>query len=199
MKITGGLAGGIPIEVLKGNRTRPTTDRIRESMFGSLRDRLEGARVLDLFAGSGALGLEAASRGAKRVDFVEKHRGTCQNLERNAARLPKAGVKAVMKVHCMDSMRFIKASGLEPVDLLFADPPYDFFEATGAYGKFLEAVKRSAALKKDGRLVVESSSRVKVPETPGWELVKEKNYGASTLRYWRTVVPALRAGKPEEM
>ncbi|MDF3128667.1 16S rRNA (guanine(966)-N(2))-methyltransferase RsmD [Kiritimatiellaeota bacterium B1221] len=185
MKITGGLAGGIPIDVLKGNRTRPTTDRIRESMFGSLRDRVEDARVLDLFSGSGALGLEAASRGASRVDLVEKHAGTCKNIERNAGKLGKAGVKAVLKVHCHDSTRFIKSSSVEAVDLLFVDPPYTYFEAKGSYEDFMTAVLKSKVLKKDGLMVVESSSRVKPGENSGWTCIKEKNYGASTLRYWQ--------------
>ncbi len=185
MKVTGGIAGGIPIDVLKGTRTRPTTDRIRESMFGSLRERVQDARVLDLFSGSGALGLEAASRGASRVDMVEKHAGTCKNIERNAGKLGKAGVKTSMKVHCHDSTRYMKSSALEPVDLLFADPPYTYFEANGSYDDFLTAVKKSKILKQDGLMVVESSSRVKPGENADWTCIKEKNYGASTLRYWQ--------------
>lgn len=187
MKITGGIAGGIPIDVLKGNRTRPTTDRIRESLFGSLRDRLDNARVLDLFAGSGALGLEAASRGAMRVDLVEKHAGTCKNIEHNARKLTKAGVDAVLKVHCTDSIRYLKSSGLEAVDLIFADPPYTYFEAKGSVDEFLNAVKKSGGLQKDGLLVIESSSRVDLPKRDDWSCSKSKNYGASTLSFWAQV------------
>lgn len=184
MKITGGLAGGIPIEVLKGNRTRPTTDRIRESLFGSLRERLDGARVLDLFAGSGALGLEAASRGACRVDFVEKHAGTCQNIQKNAAKLLKAGVEATLKVHTTDSYRYLKSSGLEPVDLIFADPPYAHLEPNGAYEQLLKAMSSAEILTKDGLFVVEASSRLALPEIAGWRVAKTKNFGSSTITFW---------------
>lgn len=184
MKITGGIAGGIPLDVLKGNRTRPTTDRIRESLFGSLRDRVEGARVLDLFAGSGALGLEAASRGAARVDFVEKHAGTSRNIEHNAGKLPKAGVDAVLKIHTQDSLRYLKSAGLEKVDLIFADPPYAYFEQNGVYETLLQSVGKAGILKPGGLMIVESSSRVNLPDAEGWNCIKTKNYGASTLSFW---------------
>ncbi|WFB37873.1 16S rRNA (guanine(966)-N(2))-methyltransferase RsmD [Kiritimatiellota bacterium B12222] len=187
MKITGGRAGGIPIDVLKGNRTRPTTDRIRESVFGGLQGRLEDAVVLDLFAGSGAMGLEAASRGASKVDFVEKHNGTAKNIERNVSKLPRAGVESKMKVHCTDSYRYLKSGAVNGIDLIFVDPPYVHFEANGAYNDLLSAVDRSGALAKQGLLVIESSSRLTFPEHPAWTCIKQKNYGASTVSYWQAV------------
>jgi 16S rRNA (guanine966-N2)-methyltransferase len=185
MKITGGIAGGIPIDVLKGNRTRPTTDRIRESLFGSLRDRLDDAKVLDLFAGSGALGLEAASRGAVRVDWVEKHAGTCRNIEKNAAKFSKAGVQTKYKVHPVDSYRYIKTSGLDQVDVIFADPPYAHLEPNGAYEQLLKAIASAGILAKDGVLVVEASSRLTLPEVSGWTADKSKNFGSSTITFWQ--------------
>ncbi|MGA0332904.1 MAG: 16S rRNA (guanine(966)-N(2))-methyltransferase RsmD [Kiritimatiellia bacterium] len=187
MKITGGVAGGIPVEVLKGNRTRPTTDRIRESLFGSLRDRIPDAAVLDLFAGSGALGLEAASRGAARVDFVEKHGGTCRLIEKNAAKVTKAGSTAALRVHVLDSFRYLKTPGLGQVDLVFADPPYALLEPNGAYAQLLGAVANSGVLAKSGLLVVEASSRLQLPDLSEWKVLKSKNYGSSTLTLW---VPA---------
>lgn len=185
MKITGGIAGGIPIEVLKGGRTRPTTDRIRESMFGRLQYRLEDAVVLDLFAGSGALGLEAASRGARKVDWVEKHAKTAKNIERNAGKLPRAGVDANMKVHCTDSYRYVKSGSLEKTDLIFVDPPYTHFEPKGAFDHLMQAIYKSGILAKDGLLVIESSSRLRLPEHEAWECTKSKNYGSSTLSFWK--------------
>lgn len=187
MKVTGGIAGGIPIDVLKGKRTRPTTDRIRESMFGSLQQRLEGATVLDLFAGSGALGLEAASRGAAKVDWVEKHSGTAKNIERNLGKISRAGVEAKLHVHCVDSYRYLKTSGLGKVDLLFVDPPYVHFEPQGSFTALLQAIHKSGLLAQKGLLVIESSSRLPLPEHSAWECVKSKNYGSSTISYWQLV------------
>lgn len=184
MKITGGVAGGIPIEVLKGDRTRPTTDRIRESLFGSLRERLDGARVLDLFAGSGALGLEAASRGARQVDWVEKHAATAKNIQKNAAKLLKAGVEAQLRVHTADSYRYLKNRGLQPVDLIFADPPYAHLEPNGAYAQLLTSVSKANILSDGGLLVIEASSRLSLPEGTGWKAVKSKNFGSSTITFW---------------
>jgi len=185
MKITGGIAGGIPIEVLKGSRTRPTTDRIRESVFGALSGRLEGAKVLDLFAGSGALGLEAASRGATSVNWVEKHEGTARNIQKNITKLSKSGIKAKLKVHATDSYRYIKKGGLDKSDLIFVDPPYAHLEPKDTYLNLLRAIFASGTLEKDGVLVVEASSRLDLPETDKWQVLKSKNYGSSTLTMWQ--------------
>jgi 16S rRNA (guanine966-N2)-methyltransferase len=122
VRIIAGEFGGRRLVAPKGVIARPTQDRVREAWFSILGDAVEGARVLDLFAGSGALGLESLSRGAASALFVEKARSSLEALEKNVAALGVAGQVKVVKG---DAMKH--AEGLLPgaFDLVFADPPYD--------------------------------------------------------------------------
>jgi 16S rRNA (guanine(966)-N(2))-methyltransferase RsmD len=122
MRIISGTYRGHPLRAPKG-ATRPTTDRTREAVFNLVQHRvaLPGARVLDLFAGSGALGLEALSRGAATATFVEQHRGALGVIRRNAASL---GVGERCTVLRADALRFLDAPPEAPYDLVLADPPY---------------------------------------------------------------------------
>jgi 16S rRNA (guanine966-N2)-methyltransferase len=121
MRIIAGEFGGRRLLMPKDARVRPTADRIREAWMSILGDAIPGARVLDLYAGSGALGLEALSRGAASATFVELSLGSLKALEANVAAL---GVSQRVRVHRGDALRF--AEQLEPgtFDLAFADPPY---------------------------------------------------------------------------
>jgi 16S rRNA (guanine966-N2)-methyltransferase len=120
-RIIAGEFGGRRIAVPRGRRTRPTTDRVREAWMSILAPRLPGARVLDLFAGTGALGLEALSRGADSADFVEHSAGVLPLLRQNINDLDVAARSRVIKA---DGIRF--ANGLAPAayDVALADPPY---------------------------------------------------------------------------
>ena len=123
MRITGGQARSIPIITPKGDATRPATDQMRERVFSSLGKAIEGTRCLDLFAGSGAYGLEALSRGAAEVTFVEKHRGTAQVISKNLAALKKAMPRPVnASVKAQDGLSFSTSEAA--FDLIFIDPPY---------------------------------------------------------------------------
>ena len=121
MRIVAGRLGGRRLAVPRDTRVRPTADRVREAWMSIVAPELPGARVLDLFAGSGALGLEALSRGAVSADFVEIGPGSLAALRQNISEL---GVAGEAKVHRADALRF--AGRLEPAafDLAFADPPY---------------------------------------------------------------------------
>ena len=122
MRIIAGLYGGRRLVAPKGLIARPTQDRVREAWFSILGAEVEGARVLDLFAGSGALGLEALSRGALRADFVEKARSSLEALEKNVASLDVAGRVTIVKG---DALKVVEAITPGVYDLVFADPPYD--------------------------------------------------------------------------
>ena len=122
MRIVAGEFGGRRLVAPKGDIARPTQDRVREAWFSILGDAVEGARVLDLFAGSGALGLEALSRGAVSVDFVEKARPSLLALEANIETL---GVGSVAKIRKGDALKFAEGLDTGTYDLVFADPPYD--------------------------------------------------------------------------
>jgi 16S rRNA (guanine966-N2)-methyltransferase len=122
VRIVSGLYGGRRLVAPKGDIARPTQDRVREAWFSILGQEVTDARVLDLFAGSGALGLEALSRGAASVDFVEKARASLLALESNIAALD---VAAVAKIRKGDALKVAEALGPGSYDLVFADPPYD--------------------------------------------------------------------------
>ena len=118
MRIVAGEYGGRRLHAPRGTRTRPTADRVREALFSMLGD-VSGARVLDLYAGSGALGIEALSRGAASAVFVERDARAAATITRN---LDALGADA--EVRRQDALRFL-ASGAGPFDLVFCDPPYD--------------------------------------------------------------------------
>jgi 16S rRNA (guanine966-N2)-methyltransferase len=121
MRIVGGRFGGRRLVVPKDARVRPTADRVREAWMSILGSELEGARVLDLFAGSGALGLEALSRGAASVTFVELNPPSLKALDQNIAAL---GVQDAVTVHRGDAMRHAERLPERAYDIVLADPPY---------------------------------------------------------------------------
>jgi 16S rRNA (guanine966-N2)-methyltransferase len=121
MRIVSGRFGGRRLVVPQDRRVRPTADRVREAWMSILGNELDGARVLDLFAGSGALGLEALSRGAESVTFVELNPGSLQALGANITAL---GVNDAVSVHRGDALRYAERLPENAFDLVFADPPY---------------------------------------------------------------------------
>ena len=156
-RIIAGAARGIRLDV-PGSGTRPTSDRVRESLFGALEsaDVLAGARVLDLYAGSGALGLEALSRGAASAALVEKAASAAQIARDNAARVCRAAglSPAAASVHRTAVTAFL-ARATDDVDLVFADPPYDVTDA--AVSEVLSALLPHLAA--DAVVVLERASR----------------------------------------
>jgi len=121
VRIVGGRLGGRRLVAPKDPRVRPTPDRVREAWMSILAPELPGARVADLYAGSGALGLEALSRGAARADFVELAPASLAALRANIEAL---GLGAVARVHRADALRFARRLGPGAYDVVFADPPY---------------------------------------------------------------------------
>jgi 16S rRNA (guanine966-N2)-methyltransferase len=152
----------------KGAGTRPTADRVREALFSMLGD-LSGARVLDLYAGSGALGIEALSRGADSAVFVERDRGAASVIERNLADL---GLE--QRVICDDALRFI-ARGQGVFDVVFCDPPYD----SGPRIAGTLAERLPALLADNARIVTESDKRN--PLELSFPLVRERSYGDTRI------------------
>ena len=147
---------------------RPTPDRVRETLFNWLGQRLDGLACLDLFAGSGALGFEARSRGAARVVMVEQGREAARSLAANAGVLDAAGVEIVAG----DALAYLRRS-TEKFDVVFVDPPY----ASDLAARALEALP--AHLKPDARVYVESAGAIQPP--PPWRVVREDRAGA--VRY----------------
>jgi 16S rRNA (guanine966-N2)-methyltransferase len=179
-RIIAGFAGSLTIAV-PGAGTRPTSDRVREAIFSALdaRDVIEGARVLDLYAGSGALGLEAASRGAAHVTLVDRAiRTAAANAKRILNQAPADAVPQIV-TSGQTVLAFLESAG-EQWELVFLDPPYDLElpELTRA----LTAL--APRLSTDAVVVLERSSRSPEPVWPsGLELERRKNYGDTAL-YW---------------
>ena len=164
---------------------RPTKERVREALFSSLAGRVVEARVLDIFAGSGALGLEAWSRGAAAVTLVEKQGVVFNNLRSNVEALKKNGPEGSVNCVKMDALQFLTKSAPAPYDLIFADPPYD----DDVFEQVLNSIAAKSLLAPDGLLVYEMRSKkwlVKAPveflaKSEQWELVKQKSYGEACL------------------
>ncbi len=171
MRITGGTLARRPIDAPKGDRTRPTTDRVREALFSALGSRLDfgGARVLDLFAGSGALGLEAVSRGAAHATLVERHGPTLALARRNAHALGVGDRVATVRADAL--VHLARAGG--PFDLILADPPYDLAELPS-----LPTLARPR-LAPGGLFVLEHDARHAFDGTPG--TVWTRSYGRTVL------------------
>jgi len=187
LRITGGRLGGRRLRVPPGDNVRPTQDRVREALFSSLQPYMAGAAFLDLFAGSGAVGLEAWSRGAGRVGWVEQDRRVFATLSHNVETL--VGHAAVRECRCQDAFAFCRGwRGERGFDLIFADPPYAVRGAgAGLAGRLLAvlAAEPHPLVAPGALLVLEQGAREPVPEAAGWAFVREREYGRSCLRTYR--------------
>ena len=178
------IAGAIGSLQLKpaAKATRPTSDRVKESLFAKLDaiGVIEGAKVLDLFAGTGALGLESASRGAVVVDLVERDRNAFglleQNVKSSLSSFEKQGISNKIQAHNLDGQRYLK-SATAGFDLVFIDPPYDF--PNSELEQLLLAV--AGLLSEQGIVIVERSSRSEQLVIESLELQSSKTYGDTAV------------------
>lgn len=176
MRITGGMARGIPLQIGRAKGVRPATDKMRERVFSSLGERVIGARVLDLFAGTGAYGLEALSRGAREVFFVEQQESAVEALRLNLAAVlrslgqPLGPPATVLR---RDALRF---STEERFDLVFADPPYPLLRQQ--LPAILSLATSLVAIDPPGRLILEKPGDLLVA-SPQWECLRELGKGAN--------------------
>lgn len=188
-RIISGAAGGTPLAAVPGSLTRPTTDRVKEALFSRLDafDVIAGARVLDLYAGSGALGVESGSRGARAVDLVESDAKASAVCQRNADLINGVLGQKTVTVHRSKVEPFLdRAAATAAWDLVFLDPPYPLEDGT------LSAVlqKLAAHLGPGAVVVVERSSRSPEPGWPeGMTRFAEKKYGETRLWFAEPFVP----------
>jgi 16S rRNA (guanine966-N2)-methyltransferase len=175
MRVVSGILRNRRFQVPK-DAVRPTKEQVREAVFSSLGGRCDGWRVLDLFAGAGGLGLEAWSRGAAEVCFVEKNPKVWRVLSDNVEQLREDGLGAVRCVRG-DALTFLR-SRPPAFDLILADPPYDLPDAMD---QTLQGIAAHSVLAPDGRVVYElrSSDRFELP--PDWELLRDKVFGAARV------------------
>ncbi len=169
------------LQAPKGYATRPTGSRVKEALFNTIQGLEPEARVLDLFAGSGALGLEALSRGASSAIFVENSAGALKSLTYN---IKKAGWQERVKIIPSDVLSFLNSYKGKPFDLIFMDPPYNCEKWPEIFGLLSER----KMLEGLGMLVWElPASMVQIQPVKGFELVKKKQYGDTALLFYKSV------------
>lgn len=182
-RIIGGAAGGRRLHTPPGDRTRPTSDRVREAMFSAIESwcgSLTGLAFLDLYAGSGAVGLEAWSRGAERITLVESDRRTAEVVRRNARELDTCGVTVLAQ----PVAAVLRGASDTAYDIVFADPPYPLGDDDVAAD--LAALVTGQWLAPGAMVIVERSSRSPEPAWPeGIDGTRSKKYGETLLWYGR--------------
>lgn len=181
-RIIGGTAGGRRLKTPPGEGTRPTSDRVREALFSALESQfgtLTGHSLLDLYAGSGAVGLEALSRGAARVTAVESDRRVARLIGTNAADL---GLELTVVTRPVE--RVAAETAPAAFDIVFADPPYPLGEQELAQA--LAGLDANGWVQAGSLVVIERSARSPQPTyPPGWETLRERRYGETVLWYVR--------------
>jgi 16S rRNA (guanine966-N2)-methyltransferase len=179
MRVIAGAAGGIQLDVPKSG-VRPTMDRVKAAIFSSLGELVIDARVLDLFAGTGALGIEALSRGAASALFVEENASAVSAIERNLARTKFEG-----RVRKQDVFAFLRsAQPREPFRIVFADPPYEKMKSGERFTQLLlESTELAALLEPSGIFVLEKRPMEKMPATTLWDIARARKYGATEVLF----------------
>ncbi len=174
MRVVAGKAKGIGIKAPKGTDTRPTSDKVREAIFSTLADRVVGARVLDLYAGSGALGIESISRRAQVSFFVDKSPIATRAIREN---LKKLGFEENSRIIKKIVLFFLKTYKGAQFDLIFLDPPYKI-----SVKEILPVIKSSLSLlAKDGLLIVEHTKKLRLQDHT--DVYKTRAYGQTMISY----------------
>lgn len=179
MRVISGSVRGLKLNPPINNDIRPTTDRVKENMFNMINEYVYDSVVFDVFAGSGALGIEALSRGAKKAVFCDKSRESINVLNKN---IDKARFKDVSEIINDDYRSAIKKLSCRNMvfDLIFVDPPY--YE--GLFEDVLSNIVNYGLLSEDGVIVVEHDNKDVIGDIEGLEMFKEKKYGITTLSFY---------------
>ena len=182
LRLTGGTLRNRSVRAPSGRAVRPTPARVKEALFSILGPRIDGARVLDLFAGSGALGLEALSRGAAHATFVEAHRPTAEALRRTVADLALSERATVLALPAERAARTLDGR----YDIVFADPPYAQPYPAETFGD----LRRRGAIGPESVIVYEHSARSSAPDDPAFRCERTARYGAVALSFLRSEAAA---------
>jgi 16S rRNA (guanine(966)-N(2))-methyltransferase RsmD len=182
MRIISGSRRGLKLETLDGLETRPTTDRVKEALFNLIQFEIMGSKVLDLFAGSGALGIESISRGAAEAIFVDQSRASVKVIERN---LERAKFESLARIYSEDWQSALSKMKNSAFDLVFVDPPYHLeLEVL-----VLEKLDLYNLLSEDAIVIIEHPVSRKLPEhVNGYSLLKSRHYGNTALTLYRRLL-----------
>lgn len=178
MRVISGKNRGLKLLSPRDLRTRPTEDRVKENVFNLLGQNFFDANVLDLFSGSGSIGIEFLSRGAKFCYFIDNDKDAIDTINKN-----------IKKAHCKNNYKVILSGALkvmdrlcgEKFDYIYIDPPYDNSEL---YLKSIEGILEKNLLEKDGIIIIEEDSSKKLDFTKYLNLIKEKKYGSTSVSIW---------------
>ena len=182
MRVIAGSAGGVRLATPEGMQTRPTIERVKEAIFSSLHFQLPGMRVLDLFAGTGQMGIEALSRGAASCNFVDCRAEAAALVREN---LRRTRLEDRAQIYCGDYSAFLR-SGRGPFDLILLDPPY----AENFLENALKIISEIDILANDGIIITErSADRPLRGEFPGLIRQKDRRYGTVLITRFRKVIP----------
>ncbi len=178
MRIISGTAKGTKLYTLEGLETRPTLDRVKESLFNIIHNEIEESTVLDLFSGSGAIGLEFASRGAKKVYLCDKSKDACKIIEKN---IEKTHLENKVTLLCSDFIKAINQMREEKIDIIYLDPPYktDFIKIA------IEELIKNEIITKDTLIIIETDEKERVikqiEKTNEIELTDQRKYGRANI------------------
>ena len=179
MRIISGTSKGRKLVTPRSHSVRPTSDRVKESIFNILRGEIEGNRVLDLFAGTGNLGIEALSRGAEKAIFVEKRRQTIRLIQRNLAQFGLEDRSEILPMDANRAIGILEQRG-ESFDLILMDPPYE----KGLIQKTLRKLNSHPIYCGDSILVIEHHRREPLPLTvEGWDLIRQQRIGDTLISF----------------
>lgn len=168
MRVIAGSAKGRKLEAPEGSGTRPTTDRFKEMVFAVLQFEVPGARFLDLFSGSGGMGIEALSRGAAEAVMVEADPKAIAYIQKNTEKVGFGDRSRILNTEAVTAIQRLEQEGAT-FDLIFMDPPYE----QGWENKTAEQIRQAGLLDSDGLLIIESASKTEI-QPEGWVIVKEK-------------------------
>jgi 16S rRNA (guanine966-N2)-methyltransferase len=178
LRIIGGYFKGRILKTPKGPATRPTQGMLRESVFNICQNEIQGARFLDLFAGSGAMGLEALSRGASHVTMVESDRRALSSIRENIATLQIASQTTLIPLEAFQAMKRLR----DPFEMIYVDPPY-----SKPASPYIEALLKLSLLSPNGTLFLEErkGAHPSAPEFPALSLIGTRRFGEAILHQYR--------------
>lgn len=181
MRVISGTKKGLPLKAVSGTNTRPTTDKVKESIFNMIGPYFDGGVAVDLFAGSGNLGIESLSRGIDTCIFIEKDLKALQTIKDN---IMKCGLEDSSEIFKIDATRAVKALEKREfkIDLLFVDPPYNQL----MYYDLVQTLVDKGCMSDTATIVCEHEKYAVIPESYGdFELVKKELYGGTVISIYR--------------
>lgn len=179
MRVISGKAKGHKLVAPEGLDTRPTTDRIKETLFNIIAPDIYECEFLDLFSGSGSIGIEALSRGAQKAVFVDNGKIALEAIEYNLNHTKLSDNAEIIRTEVLPAIKMLGSKNVK-FDIIFMDPPY----MASLYKQTLMAILEANLLKKDGYIIAEHPAKVELPVVEGFKIVRTKDYKKTVMSFW---------------